>query len=185
MQESETKMYPLKRLILGVWESSLHIEDQLFLMIPRNGDRKLVFLAVHPAPEISSPGKNPALFIQNLSELTWHWQKNKKKLLKLFGNRNPFAQHQEGKTDFYGVVAFELKLDDVGGFECTNSLIKDFSRLVFEAKSLTKICFNNIEDFFTYYELPKDKLEQRPYPPYVPKVGPNGQVIELRSQFGP
>jgi len=92
MQEVPTKLYPLRRLILGVWESSLHIEDQLFMMIPGNGQRKLVFLAVHPAPELSIPELNQALFIQNLSELTWHWQKNKKKLLKLFGNRNPFSQ---------------------------------------------------------------------------------------------
>ena len=120
------------------------------MMVPPAETRKLVFLAVHPAPEISSPALNQALFIQNLSELTWHWQKNKKRLLKLFGNRNPFSQQIGNRTDFFGVVAFELNLDEIGGFECTNSLIKDFSRLVFEANNLTKLCFSSVEDFFLH-----------------------------------
>jgi hypothetical protein len=62
------------------------------MMVPPAETRKLVFLAVHPAPEISSPALNQALFIQNLTEAFWHWQKDKKRLLKLFGNRNPFSQ---------------------------------------------------------------------------------------------
>ena len=158
-------MYPLRRLMLGVWESSLHIDDQIFMMVPPAETRKLVFLAVHPAPEISSPALNQALFIQNLSELTWHWQKNKKRLLKLFGNRNPFSQQVGNRTDFFGVVAFELNLDEIGGFECTNSLIKDFSRLVFEADNLTKLCFSSVEEFFVHYDLPLFNLDPHPYEP--------------------
>jgi hypothetical protein len=90
-----------------------------------------------------------------LSELTWHWQKNKKLQIRLFGDRNPFTQQSNGKTDFYGVVAFELKFDDVEGMECSNSLIKDFSRVVFEANKLKKINFESLETFFSHYDLEK------------------------------
>ena len=55
--------------------------------------------------------------------------------------------------DFYGVVTFELDHDDIGGMECSNSLIHGFSRLVFEAKTLRKKAFVTLEDFFVHYKL--------------------------------
>lgn len=73
----------------------------------------------------------------------------------MFGDRNPFAQQEAKKTDFYGVVAFELSFDDVEGMECSNSLIKDFSRVVFEANKLKKINFESLDTFFNYYRLEK------------------------------
>ena len=60
----------------------------------------------------------------------------------------------DGHADFFGVIAFELNFDDVGGMECSNSLIKDFSRMVFEADKLKKIAFDDLESFFAYYKLP-------------------------------
>lgn len=59
----------------------------------------------------------------------------------MFGDRNPFAQQMDGKTDFFGAVSFELSFDQVEGMECSNSLIKDFSRVVFEANNLVKKSF--------------------------------------------
>ena len=106
-------------------------------MIPPSSQRKFVFVSVYPAREISSPSVNQDLFIQNLSELTWNWQKNKKLQIKL-GERNPFAQTKNKIIDFFGVITFELKFDDIEGMDCSNSLIKDFSRIVFEAKKLQK-----------------------------------------------
>ena len=69
------------------------------------------------------------------------------------------------KADFYGVVTFELDHDDIGGMECSNSLIHKFSRLVFEARKLRKKAFISLEDFFAYYE-----LDEQPNPKlhYVP-----------------
>jgi len=85
------------------------------------------------------------------------WQKQKKQILRLFGSRNPFTTLAGDKVDFYGVVTFELSHDEIGGMECTNSLIPNASRLVFEAKTLRKKAFVTLEDFFVHYE-----LEQRP-----------------------
>jgi hypothetical protein len=42
-------------------------------------------------------------------------------------------------------VSFELSFDDVEGMDCSNSLIKDFSRVVFEANSLVKKSFESLE----------------------------------------
>ena len=50
-------------------------------------------------------------------------------------------------------MTFELEFKDVSGMECTNSLIEDFSRLVFEARHLKKRDFERLEDFFRYYDL--------------------------------
>ena len=89
-----------------------------------------------------------------MSEVTWNWQKNKKLQLQL-GERNPFCQQVDNqKTDFFGVVAFELSFDDIEGMENGNSLIKDFSRVVFEANRLRKVTFATLESFFTHYDLP-------------------------------
>ena len=88
--QSTTSILPLRRLILGVWESSLHTQDQLFLMVPPEEKRQLIFVAVYPPREHSSPNIDQEAFIKNLSEVTWNWQKNKKLQLKL-GERNPFC----------------------------------------------------------------------------------------------
>ena len=143
--------------------------------------KKFVFVAVHPVRELSSPTHNQKLFIENLnmSELTW--QKQKKQILRLFGSRNPFVTCEgEKKVDFYGVIAFEVDLNNIGGMECTNSLIHQFSRLVFEAKTLRKKAFTTLEDFFTHYE-----LEQRPDPNlhYVPTLNRTESKIEVRTAW--
>ena len=78
------------------------------------------------------------------------------------------------------MVAFEVDHNDIGGMECTNSLIHQFSRLVFEAKSLRKKAFTTLEDFFTHYE-----LEQRPDPNlhYVPTLNRTESKIEVRTAW--
>lgn len=58
MTDDTTTMYPIKRFILGVWESSLHTDEQIFLMVPPAAERKLVFVTVYPAREISNPTHN-------------------------------------------------------------------------------------------------------------------------------
>ena len=113
-------MYPLKRLRLGVWESQLHIDNQLFVMVQSD---KFIFVAVHPTREIASPNLNPKFFIENFELSNISWQKNKKQILKLFGSRNPFttkvvdSSKEKSKVDFFGVITFELSFKDVGGFE--------------------------------------------------------------------
>ena len=87
----------------------------------------------------------------DISELSW--QKQKKQILRLFGSRNPFTTIEGEKVDFYGVVTFELAHEDIGGMECSNSLIFNFSRLVFEAKTLRKKTFVALDDFFVHYGL--------------------------------
>ena len=141
---------------------------------------KFIFVVVHPPRELSSPNHNQKLFIENLniSELTW--QKQKKQILRLFGSRHPFATREGEKVDFYGVVTFEVCHTDIGGMECTNSLIHKFSRLVFEAKILRKKAFVTVEDFFLHYELeqsPHDKLH------YVPSLNREESKIEVRTSW--
>ena len=149
-------------MILGIWESRLQLDGQLFVMLL---PKKFVYVVVHPAREISSPTHNQALFIQKLNIAELSWQKQKKQILRLFGGRNPFTTMDGEKADFYGVVTFELSHDDIGGMECSNSLIHKFSRLVFEARKLRKKAFISLEDFFAYYE-----LDEQPNPKlhYVP-----------------
>jgi len=70
----------------------------------------------------------------------------------MIGKETPFNIRAEGeKPDFYGVVTFELLHQDVGGFECGNSLIEHYSRAVFEAKVIHKKAFESVKDFFFYY----------------------------------
>jgi len=66
----KAKFFPLDRVRLGLWESRLHLDGQLFAMVQKD---KFVFVAVHPVRELSSPTHNQKLFIENLnmSELTW------------------------------------------------------------------------------------------------------------------
>jgi len=69
---------------------------------------------------------------------------NKRKILKYFGNKNPFTtvtdakgtatKDENQKIDFYGVVTFEVLQKDIVGMEFTNMLIENSSRFVFEAK---------------------------------------------------
>lgn len=104
--------------------------------------------------------------------MTWNWQKNKKLQLKL-GERNPFCQQVDwNKTDFFGVVAFELSFDDIEGMENSNSLIKDFSRLVFEANLLRKVTFASLESFFDHYDLPTKAKGL-----YAPSINERGHGI--------
>lgn len=76
------------------------------------------------------------------------------------------------------MVTFEVTHADIGGMECTNSLIHNFSRLVFEAKTLRKKAFVTLEDFFTHYG-----LDQRPNPSlhYVPTLNRQENKIEVRT----
>ena len=71
---------------------------------------------------------------------------NKRKILKYFGNKNPFTTVTENRgpswigkddnqnIDFYGVVTFEVDQREIVGMEFTNMLIENSSRFVFEAK---------------------------------------------------
>jgi hypothetical protein len=51
---------------------------------------------------------------------------------------------------------------------------------VFEAKNLTKRCFNSVEEFFSHYELPTYNLEEELY---KPTIRLKSQGIELRTAF--
>lgn len=52
---SQAKFYPLERIRLGVWESRLQLDGQLFAMVLPT---KFIFVVVHPPREISSPNHN-------------------------------------------------------------------------------------------------------------------------------
>jgi len=79
-QANRPQMIPIKRLRLGVWESTLHLEDQIFLLVLPDEPRKLVFISVQPSREMTSSTLNQQLFIQNI-EFNSIWQKNKKRIL--------------------------------------------------------------------------------------------------------
>jgi hypothetical protein len=71
-------------------------------------EKKMVYVVVYPAREISQPNHDQKLFISNLSLNSLSWQRNKKQILKLFGSRNPFSTKVGSQVDFFGVVTFEL-----------------------------------------------------------------------------
>ena len=71
----------------------------------------------------------------------------------MFGSRNPFATQDGKKTDFFGVVTFELDFKSVAGMEFTTSLLEKHSRMVFEASMLKKRDFKKVEEFFIFYDL--------------------------------
>jgi len=81
-------------------------------------------------------------------------------------------------TDFFGVVAFELLIEDIGGFECSNSLIKTYSRMSFEARNLRKVTFESLFDLFSYYELATGAI---PNEFYLPKF--KGDQIHVNTPF--
>lgn len=75
---------------------------------------------------------------------------------------------------------------DIGGFDCTNSLIRDFSRLVFEAKKITKLAFENIKDLLHFYKLIDPSSGAKDATPefYEPNVANGGEVFSVRTPFG-
>jgi hypothetical protein len=165
---------------VGVWESLIH--EQLFLMVPPLSQRKLVFTVVYPAKEHSQPGFDQGKFIENLTANSISFLKERKNLIRLWGDRNPFSLQTGDKGDFYGVVTFELLIDDIEGFDCSNSLIYEFSRVAFEANRLTKLSFETLKDFFQHYDLPLS-------PPadaymYQPSLDERGLGIAVVTPFG-
>lgn len=56
-------------------------------------------------------------------------------------------------VDFYGVVTFEVHLKEIVGMEYSNMLIENSSRIVFEARTITKRSFAQVDHFFNYYHL--------------------------------
>ena len=56
-------------------------------------------------------------------------------------------------VDFYGVVTFEVPLKEIVGMEYSNMLIDNSSRIVFEARTITKRSFALVDHFFNYYHL--------------------------------
>ena len=70
--DSLSNFFPLTRLKLGVWESALHLKDQLFVMIL---ETKFVYVAVHKSQATASPYTNQKLFIDNFQFKDLTWQK--------------------------------------------------------------------------------------------------------------
>jgi len=89
---------------------------------------------------------------------------------------HPFTTYDGEKADFYGVVTFEVDFDQIGGIECSNSLIENFSRLVLEAKTLRKKAFKSLDDFFAHYELPTSSKKH-----YWPSLNKKDGKIEVRT----
>ena len=54
VERNKTRIFPLRRLKLGVWESLLHLDQQIFLMVPAAPSRKLIFISVHPKRDLQS-----------------------------------------------------------------------------------------------------------------------------------
>jgi hypothetical protein len=105
---------------------------------------------VHPSKKVAEPQAG------DYRKIDFSWQKNKKNILKLFGNRSPYSTVVDKKSlggnssggssdiDFYGVVTFEVDYKEVVGMEYTNMLIENSSRVVFEAKTLVKKSFHSL-----------------------------------------
>lgn len=82
--EEMPKFYPLTFLRFGLWQSQLHIKDQLFVMFY---EEKFVFVVVHPPKD----GTSSQSTRKSNSEDQIAFLFNKKKILKYFGNKNPFT----------------------------------------------------------------------------------------------
>lgn len=93
----------------------------------------------------------------NFYEFDFSFQSNKRKIVKYFGAVHPLSTvetKEDGSkvADFFGVVALEVKFNDIVGMEYTNMLIYS-ARVVFEAKTILKKSFKNITDCFNYYKI--------------------------------
>ena len=54
------------------------------------------------------------------------------------------------------MVTFEIPVREVVGMEYSNVLIEDASRFVFEARTLVKRSFHNVDAFFNFYKLERE-----------------------------
>ncbi len=152
---------------------------------------KFVFVVVHPPRQ----RKKQPLF-------------KKLKSLKILGSKSPFTtvtqisnQNQDQseplwraclsksglklrdqtKTrdiDYYGVVTFEVALQEIVGMDYKNVLIEDSSRFVLEARTVVKRSFETVEAFFNFY-----KLESSMNGFYRPSLDKNSQLINITRAF--
>ena len=123
-----------------------------------------------------------------------------KHLLRLRGAGNPFitkinikkeksdvsgkeTESSAQEAEFCGVVTFEVSFKEIVGMEFTNMLVKYSSRVVFEAKTIKKLSFENINDFFQYYKIDEDikNVNKKAY--YKPFGSECGQKLKVRQVF--
>lgn len=71
----------------------------------------------------------------------------------------PLVVGDDGKRPFRGICAFEVKLSDIQGLDYLNPLIVNASRLVVEAKRLTKRWFPTLRHCARYYNWDPPTLE--------------------------
>eukprot|EP00347_Sterkiella_histriomuscorum_P004028 403362021 len=208
------KFFPLVSLTFGYWASRLHMKDQMFLMIQKN---KFIYVVVHPPKQPKTPKNQSRQFSKTFrenfnssenhqtnnffstnSEKQQEFDKdsyydsfyllNKKKILKLFGNKNPFTTVTDMKggrqdVDFYGVVTFEVEFKEIVGMGYVNNHMRGHNRIVLEARTIIKKSFENVEDFYGFYypEGLADCEAEDDF--YRPKINNLKQTIEINQSF--
>ncbi len=144
--------------------------DQLYLMLLPT---KFVFVAVHP-PRAADDA-------ESLLQCSRDWRKARKKILT-FATKNPFGTFDDaGKMDFFGAVAFELEFKDIRGMEYSNVLVKDSSRIVFEARRLSKATFGSLDTLLEYYGFDQENRATRGY--YVPRTSQDKTKFLLKKVY--
>jgi hypothetical protein len=173
-------VFSLKSLSVGMWASAFHIKDQIFLHIASD---KFVFVVVHEqvGQSISQPESIISTILNKLHI-------NKKQFMKRFGKNSPFAQLRENEqnvqeAEFHGVIALELKFADMAGFEYYNPLFYNASRVTFEGKKITKYCFDNLDEFFEFYKIPKYLNSSQQNEFYIPYKNKDKEQIKINHCF--
>ncbi|CDW84397.1 UNKNOWN [Stylonychia lemnae] len=199
-EDTMPKFFPLSSLGFGIWKSQLHQKDQLFVMVLGS---KFIFVVVHPPKQKKFSQKQPNLTQspfylsdedeEDMQDLYYDsfYLLNKRKILKYFGNKNPFTTTElkggKQEVDFYGVVAFEVESKEIIGMTYTNNLVKDANRIVFEARTIIKKSFENVEDFFSFYGLDKDEEQAQKLSPdddfYIPRLNYYKHKIDIKRVF--
>jgi hypothetical protein len=84
------------------------------------------------------------------------------------------------------VVTFEVSISEIVGMEYSNMLIENSSRFVFEARTIIKKSFANVDNFFNYYNLNSTtdlEGEQQFYSPLLDKIGQKIKVQKAHFPF--
>eukprot|EP00435_Cladocopium_sp_Y103_P031611 s1802_g8.t1 len=156
---------PLTALSVGRHASTNH--SMIFLWVSgikgigtQSGEKKLVVVVVQDERK-----KQPATMLRS----SW-----------AFKNSPFFAPDQTSTRPLRGVCSFEIKLDEIAGLDYWNPLLVDASRVVIEARSLTRRWFRDLSECRAHFGWPQN--ERPMYQPQDAKEGCTMGKVELRTE---
>lgn len=157
---------PLTALSVGRHASTNH--SMIFLWVSgikgigtQSGEKKLVVVVVQDERK-----KQPATMLRS----SWAFK------------HSPFfaPDHETSTRPLRGVCSFEIKLDEIAGLDYWNPLLVDASRVVIEARSLTRHWFRDLGECRAHFGWPKEATPM--YQPQEAKEGCTMGKVELQTE---